>query len=180
METKVNLSNIPCVSLFLFSIIIYKSMNKIYLYVIFILVTTLISCKSTDKLKETTEPVSGPGQVEGAVPSHQEAIDAGSTPGSDDEIERAGGVPELTGDQVVEGSVKWLRERLVFPTDVSDKVHGVLMETFITSGGKPEEKYPKPQANAMGKSLIRNASGQLMEFLNPDQQAEFKQLLLNQ
>jgi hypothetical protein len=157
-------------------------MSKTYLITLSMLIVALTSCKSTEKTSATSEPSSKPEQVEGAAPSRQDALDAGIVSDSDEqaEIERAGGVPELSGEQVVSGAVRWLYDRLGFSADVSEKSNAILMEAFINGGGKPEEMYPKPMANQIGKTIIRNSADQIMELLDPAQQAELKQLLLNQ
>lgn len=126
-----------------------------------------ISCKSSKQAGETT--------------SHIAADSSEVKPKSlSAERERVVNKGKWLGSEIVDESVSRLDSKLSTNKATNEKLGSLLTGSFKSIGGDLTASYTVKEAREMGRKIIINSQGSIIEILeNDSQRSAFKELLLN-
>lgn len=142
---------------------------KSSLYVLFcvIMVSIDLSCKTPDQVSSTGNPTA----------SDSSEVKSKSLSA---ERERVVNKEKWLGSEIVEESVNRLDIKLSTNKSTNEKLKVVLTDSFKSIGGELSASYSMKEAKEMGKKIIVNSQGAIIEILeNDSQKTAFKELLLN-
>lgn len=84
------------------------------------------------------------------------------------------------GSEIIDEAVNRLDSKLSTSKSTNEQLKAVLTGAFKSIGGELSTSYPMQEAREMGKKIIVNSRGSIIEILeNDSQKTAFKELLLN-
>lgn len=96
------------------------------------------------------------------------------------ERERVVNKEKWLGSEIIDEAVNRLDSKLSTSKATNEKLKLVLTDSFKSIGGQISGTYPLKDAREMGKKIIINSQGPILQILENDvQKSAFKELLLN-